>query len=322
MWPDFPLFPERASTVAGEVDALYLAAVAVSVFFSLLIALLLFYFFIRYRRRSDNEVGIVEKTSTPLEIIWSVIPLAIALSLFVWGAKVYFNIIRPPEGAVEYFVVGKQWMWKFQHPEGKREINDLHVPVGQPIKLTMTSEDVIHSLFIPAFRVKADVVPGRYSTLWFEATRTGTYHIFCAEYCGAEHSKMGGRIIVMEPDDYEAWLTVQPGERSMAASGEELFAALACNSCHKEGPLAQGPSLVGIYYQPVDLAGGQRTVADHSYLRESILNPAAKMVAGYQPLMPTFQGRVTEEELVELIAYIKSLSEASGDRTSSTSSEG
>ena len=205
-WESLPLFPDSASTLAPEVDAIYFFGVAVAVFFSLLVAVLVLYFAVRYRRRHPDEIGQPEKTITWLEITWSVIPFLILMVMFAWGAKVFFIAFRPPSDAVEYYVVGKQWMWKFQHPQGKREINDLHVPVGQPIKLTMTSEDVIHSFFVPAFRVKADVLPGRYTTVWFEATKAGEYHLFCAEYCGTEHSRMGGTIHVMEPQDYEAWL--------------------------------------------------------------------------------------------------------------------
>ncbi len=232
IWDNFPLFPDSASTLAGQVDAIYFFGLAIAAVFSLLIAALILYFAVRYRRRHADEVGQPEKTVTWLEIAWSVIPLVILLVMFAWGAKVYFAAFRPPADAVEYYVVGKQWMWKFQHPQGKREINDLHVPVGQPIKLTMTSEDVIHSFFVPAFRVKADVLPGRYTTVWFEATRPGAYNLFCAEYCGAEHSRMGGTIHVMEPRDYEAWLARDAPAEERLLSGEELFAKHVCNTCH------------------------------------------------------------------------------------------
>lgn len=305
--PQFPLFPQQASTVAPEVDALYLTWWAISLVFSLLIAALIVFFIVRYRRRSADEVGAEENAPWYLEVAWSAIPLVIALAMFVWGTKVFFTIARPPANAVEYFVTGKQWMWKVQHPSGVREINHLHVPTGVPIKLTMTSEDVIHSFFMPAFRVKQDVLPGRYTTVWFEATKPGTYHLFCAEYCGVEHSKMGGWITVMEPNEYEAWLGGGPATKPPVEVGKELFSALACNTCHLAGDTQRGPHLEGLFGSEVALKTGRTVTADETYLRESILNPGAKMVAGFEPLMPTFQGQVSEEQLNALIAYIKSL---------------
>jgi cytochrome c oxidase subunit 2 len=306
-WDSLPLFPERASTLAGEVDAIYLFGVVVAIFFSLLVAALVLFFAVRYRRRHPDEIGQPEKTVTWLEITWSVIPFLILMVMFAWGAKVFFIAFRPPSDAVEYYVVGKQWMWKFQHPQGTREINDLHVPVGQPIKLTMTSEDVIHSFFVPAFRVKADVLPGRYTTVWFEATKPGAYHIFCTEYCGAEHSRMGGTIHVMEPRDYEAWLISGAPQDERLLSGEELFAKYVCNTCHYPDSAARAPILYGAFGREEQLADGSRVLVDENYVRESILNPTAKIVAGYQPLMPTYQGQIGEEELIQLIAYIKGL---------------
>ncbi|MFQ5350470.1 MAG: cytochrome c oxidase subunit II [Thermoanaerobaculia bacterium] len=306
-WDDLPLFPEQASTLAREVDALYFFAVTVAIVFSLLVAALVLFFAVRYRRRHPDEVGQPEKTITWLEITWSVIPFVILMVMFGWGAKVFFTAFRPPSDAVEYFVVGKQWMWKFQHPQGRREINDLHVPIGQPIKLTMTSEDVIHSFFVPAFRVKADVLPGRYTTVWFEATKAGAYDIFCAEYCGAEHSRMGGTIHVMEPRDYEAWLSLGAPADERLLSGEELFAKYVCNTCHYPDSAARAPILGGVFGTEEQLSNGSGVRIDENYLRESILNPAARVVAGYQPLMPTYQGQIGEEELIQLIAYIKGL---------------
>jgi cytochrome c oxidase subunit 2 len=227
--------------------------------------------------------------------------------LFVWGAMVFFHAQRPPRGAIEIYAVGKQWMWKFQHMDGQREINELHVPIGQPVKLTMISQDVIHSFFVPAFRVKQDVLPGRYTTVWFQATRTGRYHLFCAEYCGTQHSGMIGSVVVMEPAQYQAWLSGGGGEGSLAQSGEKLFQDLACNTCHRSDSGARGPDLAGIFGSQVTLQAGQKLVADEAYIRESILNPQAKLVMGFQPIMPTFQGQVSEEGLMSLVAYIKSL---------------
>ncbi len=309
-----PLFPVRASTIAGEVDALFWTWVAISAFFSLLIAGAIFYFFIRYQRRHSGEFGSEDHSSMTLEIVWSVIPLVITLVMFAWGTKVFFEQSRPPANATEYFATGKQWMWKFQHPSGKREINNLHVPVNRPIKLTMISEDVIHSFYVPAFRVKQDVLPGRYTTVWFEATRPGQYHLFCAEYCGTEHSLMGGSVYVMEQSEYEDWLAQTSAAGAAAgATGEELFAALACDTCHFEGSRARGPDLAGVYGSEVELAGGGTVTADEDYLRESILNPQARIVAGYQPLMPTYQGQVNEEQLLQLIQHIKTLQSREGE---------
>jgi len=311
----FPLLPVQASTVAPEVDALYWTWVAISAVSALLIAVAVFYFFIRYQRRKSGQIGHQDHGSTTLEIVWSVIPLVIVLIMFVWGTKVFFDQSRPPSNAVEYFATGKQWMWKFQHPTGKREINELHVPVGRPIKLTMISEDVIHSLFVPAFRVKADVLPGRYTTLWFQATKVGEYHLFCAEYCGTEHSLMGGTVYVMEPDDYEAWLAKAPGSGDQLATGEQLFQRFACNTCHFDGPRARGPNLEGVFGSTVKLADGSTLTADEDYVRESILTPKAKVVAGFEPLMPTFQGQVTEDQLLQLIQYVKSLGDKGAKST-------
>jgi cytochrome c oxidase subunit 2 len=311
-WESLPLFPDSASTLAGEVDAVYFFSVGVAIFFSLLVAALVLFFTVRYRRRHADEIGQPERTITWLEITWSVIPFIILMVMFAWGAKVFFIAFRPPADAEEYYVVAKQWMWKFQHPQGRREINDLHVPVGQPIKLTMTSEDVIHSFFVPAFRVKADVIPGRYTTVWFEATKAGAYRLHCTEYCGAEHSLMGGTVYVMEPQDYEAWLAEGTPTDSRQLTGEELFAKYVCNTCHYPDSAARAPILYGIFGEQAQMADGSTVLVDENYLRESILNPAAKIVAGYQPLMPTFKGQVSEEELIQLIAYIKGLEAADG----------
>jgi cytochrome c oxidase subunit 2 len=304
---DFPLMPEQASTVAGEVDAIYFFLIALSAFFSVLVAGLILFFAARYRRTHEGQVGEPIHGSTLLEVTWSVIPLVLVMISFFWGANLFLRLSRPPADAVEYWAVGKQWMWKFQHPDGLREINDLHVPVGVPIKITMTSEDVLHDLFLPAFRVKADVVPGRYTTVWFEATKTGTYHLFCAEYCGVEHSRMIGKVVVMEQDEYAAFVASAGVGGTMRANGEQLFAQLACNTCHELEGTGRGPSLHGLYGTESVTTTGQAVVADDSYLRESILQPQAKIKAGYEPIMPTYQGQVNEESIQQLISYIKSL---------------
>jgi cytochrome c oxidase subunit 2 len=317
-----PFVPEQASTFAKDVDALTFYLVGMATFFTVLIAAMVVYFALRYRRASPDEVGGTFDNSALLEVIWTVIPVLIVLFTFVWGARVYFRLYRPPADAVQYYVTGKQWMWKTQHPTGQREINELHVPLGQPVKLLMTSEDVIHSFFVPAFRTKADVIPGRYTSIWFTPSKTGRFHLFCTEYCGTEHSRMIGWVTVMEPEEYQAWLASVPTQGSPTAAGERLFAQLACHTCHQETSGAQGPALGGLYGRPVTLADGRTVIADESYLRESILSPAAKVVAGHAAVMPSFQGQVSEEGILELITYIKSLPPAGSASVGTTASEG
>jgi len=307
MFQGLHFLPEQASAMASKVDALFFFLVGVTVFFSALIFTLVIVFAVKYRRRSEAERPALFHGSMLLETVWTAIPLAIALTIFAWGATLYFTMNSPPKSAIEIFVVAKQWMWKFQHPGGQREINELHVPVGRPIKVTMTSEDVIHSFFVPAFRVKMDVVPGKYTTAWFEPVKTGQYHLFCSQYCGTSHAEMGGWVTVMEPAEYEQWLAGgKPGE-TLVTAGERLFQRLGCQACHLKEGSGRAPSLVGIYGKPVDLSTGQKAVADDGYIRESILYPQAKLVVGYPPIMPTFKGLVSEEQLQQLLAYIKSL---------------
>ncbi|MBA3639160.1 MAG: cytochrome c oxidase subunit II [Acidobacteria bacterium] len=308
MFTNFPLFPQQASAQAGQVDAIYFFMVAVTAFFSILIAGLVVFFAIKYRRRHRDEVGYAIHGSLALELLWTVIPFVIVMVMFAWGAKVFFELYRPPVGAMEIYVVGKQWMWKVQHMDGQREINELHIPVGRPVKLIMGSEDVLHSYFIPDFRVKADVIPGRYNVLWFTATKPGTYKLFCAEYCGTKHSGMVGNIIAMEPEAFQAWLGGGAASESPVAQGEKLFSDLSCNTCHMADSQGRGPMLTNLFNKRVELQNGQTVVADEAYLRESIVNPQAKIVAGFQPIMPTFQGLVSEEQLLQLISYVKSLS--------------
>jgi len=308
MFTNFPFFPQRASVQAGQVDAVYFFLVAVTAFFSLLIAASIVVFVVKYRRRHPDDVGVAIHGSLALEMLWTIIPLGIVMVMFGWGASVFFDLYRVPAGAMEIFVVGKQWMWKVQHADGQREINELHVPIGRPVKLVMGSEDVIHSFFIPAFRVKADVIPGRYNVLWFEATKPGTYHLFCAEYCGTKHSGMIGSVVAMAPADFQAWLAGGVASDTPVAAGEKLFSSLACNTCHMQNQQGRGPVLTNVFGNKVALQNGATVTADEAYLRESIVNPQAKVVAGFVPVMPTFQGLVTEEQLLQLIAYVKSLS--------------
>jgi len=307
MTPAFPLVPDRASTLAGEVDSVFLFILGVTGFFAVAIWIAMLWFAVRYRRRSAADRPPAIHGSLALELAWTVVPLGLMAVMFVWGARVYFHMNRPPDDAMTVTVVGKRWMWKIQHPTGQREINELHVPEGRAVKLLITSEDTIHSFFVPAFRIKKDAVPGRYNTAWFRATKPGKYHLFCAEYCGTEHSKMTGWIVVLPPGEYQTWLAGGPPPESPAAAGEKLFTELNCVTCHRPDSAGRGPVLVGIFGKPVKLAMGESTVADESYVRESILNPAARVVAGYQPVMPTYQGQVSEEQLIALVAYIKSL---------------
>ncbi|HYK22377.1 MAG TPA: cytochrome c oxidase subunit II [Pyrinomonadaceae bacterium] len=303
-----PLVPDSASTFSWKVDALYFYLSGVTLFFALLISGTLIFFVIRYRRRSPYEIPRPIAGSHKLETLWTVIPFVIAMTMFAWGARVYFDQYKMPSNAVEVYVVGKQWMWKLQHATGQREINELHVPVGRKIKLIMTSEDVIHDFFVPAFRTKADVVPGKYTTLWFEATTPGTYHLFCAEYCGMNHSGMTGSIIVMEPREFDNWLSGNTGSMTPATAGQQLFQTLGCVSCHgANGEGGRGPTLAGIFGKMQQLQTGESVRVDEGYVRESILNPQAKIVTGFGPIMPTFQGQISEDQLVQLVAYIKSL---------------
>jgi cytochrome c oxidase subunit 2 len=316
----FQLFPVQASTLAPETDHLLYFLLAVSVFFTLLIFGAIFYFAIRYRRRSEGELPHVQHTGYTLEIVWSVIPFGLTMVMFTWGASIFFNASKPPNDAIQIYAVGKQWMWKLEHMEGQREINELHIPVGRPVRVTMASEDVIHSFFVPAFRTKQDVVPGRYSTTWFTPTKTGKYHLFCAEYCGTRHSGMIGWVYVMEPADYQNWLSGGAAEGSLAENGKKLFEQLACNNCHKEDNTGRCPNLLNLFGTQVKLSGGGTVKADEAYIRESILQPQAKIVAGYEPVMPTFTGLVTEDQVLQLVEYVKSLGPKPGTGPASNGS--
>jgi len=292
--------------MAHRVDALYIFLLIVTGMMTLLVFACLVYFAARFRYRPGLRAEQIEG-SVPLEVTWSVIPFLVFMVIFVWGAVVYFKERTPPADATEVYVVAKQWMWKVEHAEGQREINELHVPVGRDVKLIMTSQDVIHSFFIPAFRIKQDVLPGRYTVEWFHATRPGVYHLFCAEYCGTQHSGMVGDIVVLEPAQYEAWMS-SGASGPLSASGEKIFAELGCSTCHRMDGQGRGPNLQGVFGKPVQLEDGRTVSADENYLRECILDPGSKRVKGFQPIMPTFQGLVSEEQVNALVAYIKSIS--------------
>jgi cytochrome c oxidase subunit 2 len=312
-----PLFPEQASTFAWQVDALYFYLVAVSVAFTIPIVLAIFIFGMKYREREKYASGAEIHGSMVLETTWSIIPFVVSMTIFLGGAIVFFNQYTPPENAMTVYVVGKQWMWKMQHETGQREINELHVPVGRDIKLIMTTEDVIHDFGLPEFRTKADVVPGRYTYLWFNATKPGKYHLFCQEYCGLNHSGMGGWVYVMEQRDFDNWLSGNTSGQTPVEMGKDLFQnKLGCASCHAGGPQQRGAKLEGVFGSQVKLTDGSTVTADDNYIRNSILNPASQVVEGYQPIMPTFKGQVTEEQLNALVAYVKSLTPGASTTTS------
>lgn len=304
---DHALFPGSATEMAARVDFLFLGLILISLFYLLIIFGPMAYFLVKYRRGKKVDRSPLKMKTWKIEIFWTVIPFMMMLCYFTWGASLYYRQERPPTGALEDFVVARQWMWKIEHQEGNREINELHVPLGQPVKLTMTSEDVIHSFYIPAFRLKQDVVPGRYVTEWFQPGRIGVYHLFCAEYCGSDHSLMGGNIVVQSPQDYAEWLRSGAPHDSLAVKGEKLFRDLGCSGCHMGSSVIRAPRLEGVYGGPVPLQGGDVVIADDKYIRDSILLPALQIVAGYSNAMPTFQGHVSEEQVIQLTAYIRSL---------------
>ena len=335
--------PEQVGTLSKPVDDIYIFMLAVSLFFTLLVVVLVVVFSIQYRKR-ENRPPIPVHGNLPLELIWTGLPLLLTLFMFGWGTWIYFKQMHIPDGAKEIFVVGKQWMWKIQHGEGPREMNELHVPINQPIKLTMTSEDVLHSFYIPVVRMKADTVPGKYTFMWFEATKPGKYHLFCAEFCGTKHSEMIGWVYAMEPEDYQKWLNeriatsstalvfsngrdskntdpVQPtrtvstqtftlaNDETPEARGERLFTELKCNSCHSATSGQMGPDLSGLFGKEVSFEQDRSKIADENYIRESILNPSERITKGYNALMPTYKGQIDEEQILSLIAYIKNLTE-------------
>jgi cytochrome c oxidase subunit 2 len=333
----FPFFPDQASTFAGPVDLLYFVLVALSLLFAGVLPFVILFLIIRYHRSQKVDRSNASSSDLRLELTWSIIPLILAMGVFFWGAFLYIQMRTPPKEAIDVYVIGKQWMWHAQHSNGKRENNELHVPIGRPVRLIMTSQDVIHSFYIPAFRVKQDVLPGRYTTMWFEATRAGEYHLFCAEYCGTNHSVMGGTVTVMSLKDYQAWLTtpgqvilpdgtIQQGQPlintnaiptpavgtslgdPMAVAGQQLFNKLGCAGCHNANGSGIGPSLTNVFGYDQALADGSTVPADENYIRESILNSTAKVVKGYQPVMPPYVGQLTDDQVNQLLAYVKTLS--------------
>jgi cytochrome c oxidase subunit 2 len=303
------LWPDRASAYAAQLDTLLAGFTVVIVLLSAPVFILIVVFAIKYRRgRPANRKHPVTRNIW-LEISWSIVPFVLMLCFYVWATKLFFDLHHPPADALEIDVVAKQWMWKFQHPGGQREINELHVPVDQSVHLTMASQDVIHSLYIPALRMKQDVVPGRYTDMWFKAGKPGTYLLTCAEFCGTEHARMSGHLIAMSQADYARWLEASTTDLTLAAQGAELFRSRGCSGCHGPAATVHAPNLAGIYGKPVPLEGGQVVTADDQYIRDSILLPQQQIAAGYPHIMPSFQSILGEDDVLKLIAYIKSLSD-------------
>ena len=317
MWDNFPLWPERASTMAGNVDELYIFLLVVCGAMTVLVSLTVIVFAVKYRKRPGHHAHQIEGSNS-LELTWSILPMVFFLIFFAWGAILYFRERTPPRDAMEVYTVAKQWMWKFEHPEGVREINALHVPTGRDVKVIMTSQDVIHSFFVPAFRIKQDVLPGRYTIAWFHATRPGTYHLFCAEYCGTQHSGMIGDVVVMEPARYEAWLSGGTAGAPLAVTGKNLFTQLGCSTCHLFDTQGRGPNLAKVFGSKVLLEDGRTLIADENYVRESIVSPGSKIVSGFKPIMPTFQGLISDDQLNALVAYVKSLSQQQSGQAAGT----
>ena len=303
---NFALFPPEASKIAPQMDALLFFMVLVSLIGLTIVVLLVVSFSILYNKKR-HPVAVQVEGSTLLEATWTIIPLGLFLVMFVWGALIYFRVFTPPANSMNIYVVGKQWMWKAEHPGGQHEINALHVPTGRAVQLTLISQDVFHSFSVPAFRVKREAIPGRYTTVWFEATVPGTYHLFCTQYCGTNHSQMTGDIVVMTPEDFRKCLASATSGASLAQNGERLFASLSCAACHNTRPDARGPNLAGVYGAKLPLTSGGTVIADDAYLREAILNPSQHVTQGYAPIMPTYQGQISEEGVIALLEYIKNL---------------
>ncbi|MFZ5779958.1 MAG: cytochrome c oxidase subunit II [Pseudomonadota bacterium] len=301
------LWPEQASAYAAELDRLVLGVTVLIVLLSAPVFVLIVVFAVKYRRGRAADRSHRTNRRLGMEISWAVIPFVLLIGFYVWAARLFFDAQSPPADAIEIQVLAKQWMWKFQHAGGQREINELHVPTGQPVRLTMASQDVIHSLYVPALRLKQDVVPGRYTTMWFKADKPGAYALECAEFCGADHAVMGGRLLVLRPADYAAWLEKSQVDETLAAQGARLFRSRGCSGCHGPAATVHAPPLEGLFGHPVPLQDGSLVAADEQYIRDSILLPQAQLAAGYPPIMPTFRNVLSEDELLRLVAYIKSL---------------
>jgi cytochrome c oxidase subunit 2 len=309
-------FTTAASDYAAKVDHLFYLISVISGLVVALVAGLIVVFFALYYRGSPRPRGAVpERKSHEIEIGWTVATLFSFLFFFWWAASDQLTALVPPKDALDIHVVAKQWMWRIQHPSGAREINELHVPKDTDIRLVMTSQDVIHDMYLPALRLKQDILPDRYTYLWFKPNRTGTFHFTCAEFCGTDHSVMSGRLVITSPQDYARWTSAQPEGDDLAHQGAALFRSLGCSGCHTPGSTVHAPDLHGLYGRPVQLADGRTVTADEAYLRDSILLPAKNRVAGFPPLMPNFTGTVSEGQVIELVAYLKSLTTDQNDTT-------
>jgi cytochrome c oxidase subunit 2 len=314
MW-NFPLFPDRASSLATRVDVLFFAWLALATLVALAVAVLIVFFSIKYRRgssanRAPAPEAVRARRDRRIELAWIFVPLGVFFVMFAWAAELYYEQAAPPGDAINIYVVGKQWMWKLEHAGGQREIDELHVPAGRPVRLVMTSEDVIHDFFMPVFRIKQDVLPGRYTILWFNATKPGDYHLFCSQYCGTDHSRMIGHVVVMAPAAFEAWLARGGGVETMAARGAARFRQYGCSGCHGASASVHAPKLEGLFGKPVQLEGGGTVIADERYIHDSVMLPKKEVVAGYAPIMPSFQGQIAEEDLLDIVEYVKSLRDA------------
>ena len=298
------MLQQAADTVAPHIDGLFTFMLLLCGSVALGVVILLVTFCVRYRERAIVEREPMTR-KLGIELTWTLVPLALFIAVFLWSAYQFVGLYRTPDDALPVYVVAKQWMWKLQHRSGRREINELHVPLGQPVRLIMTSQDAIHSFYVPAFRLKQDVVPGRYTGLWFTPTKLGEFHLFCAEYCGTEHSRMIGRIVVMTPPDYARWVSAGKAQPSLAQYGFALFRQLGCSGCHTAGSSVHAPSLAGLLGREVHLQDGRSLVADENYIRDSILLPKKDVVAGFVPIMPSFAGQVSEEDIQALIAFIR-----------------
>ncbi len=301
------IWPQAASSAAHQADYLILCFTLITLLLTVPIFVSITYFAFRYRKDRQVNRQTSENRSNAIELSWMLIPFALTLIFFAWGARLFAEQNNPPADALQITAIGRQWMWKFQHPGGQSEINDLHVPEGQPVVIRMISQDVIHALYIPALRIQMDTIPDRYTQIWFKADKTGSFHLFCSEYCGTDHSEMGGTLTIMTPADYQKWLTNTPAGGTTIAAGETLFMSYGCSGCHRSGSTAKAPSLVGLFGRPVPLEGGGFVTADESYIRDKILEPNKSKIAGYKQIMPAYQGKIAEDDLIRLVSYVKSL---------------
>ena len=301
------LWPQAASASAVETDHLILLFTVLTLLLVVPVFVAISIFAIRYRDGARVVRVRVENRDRMLELTWMIIPFALTLIFFAWGARLFDTHRHAPANAMTIQAIGRQWMWKFQHPGGQAEINNLHVPVGEPVLINMISQDVIHSLYIPALRIQMETLPGRYTQIWFKADKSGSFHILCAEFCGTDHSKMAGILTIMPPADYEAWLARSGSSKDLAAAGGRLFSTYGCSGCHDSGATVRAPSLAGLYDRPVPMQAGGSIVASASYIHDKIFNPDDHLIAGYRQVMPSFKGLIPEEDMTRLVAYIQHL---------------